>query len=179
MEDSKLIQTDFGHFRKHLSKKWTNKYADGLSKLDQDRIFLTAANMSIKKADFEALEGFNENLSDAEDFELAIRAFQRGMDLYFDKSNNAWHDDIVNCRQFVQRQKEYFQARLDLEAIIPDKYKRKEPNTGVLRKLIYRIFANSFVVNSIDCDHLVFLPRKIRYKIYDITITGYRTLSLR
>jgi glycosyltransferase involved in cell wall biosynthesis len=164
VEDEKLMKTDIQKYKLWLSKKWTAKYHEGLNLLASQNLFLTAANMSIPKALFDLLGGFDEKLTDAEDYELAVRAFQGGIPVYFDKSNIAWHDDFINCKQYINRRKEYKKASMkgNIEAIY--KY-------GLWSKIDRFLFSLPFWVYLIDHTNiLTLLPKKLRYGLYSLII---------
>ena len=40
------------------------------------------------------------------------------------------------------------------------------------RRQIFKFFASPFWINAVDKEKLKFLPRHIRYKIYDLVITA-------
>ncbi len=175
LEDEKLMKTDIQKYKLWLSKKWTQKYHAGLNQLNEQNLFLTAANMSIPKALFNSLGGFNEKLTDAEDYELAVRAYQKGVPIYFDKSNIAWHDDFITCQSYVNRRRQYSTMNINLTASIPKKYQRNQitiENLSLFKCLIYRIFSVKNWVRWIDADRLILFPKVIRYKIYDLVITA-------
>ena len=180
LEDKQVLKTDVQKYKQTLSQKWTETYIDGVNKLTQDNIFITAANLSIKKTDFLQLSGFNEKLTDAEDFELAVRAYEGGFNLYFDKSNIAWHDDFITCRSYINRQRQYAKANEMLKVYIPEQYLRKPISLESMiwyKRVIFTLFGRAIFVDLIDKGLLKWLPKKIRYKMYDWTISGLGRIS--
>jgi len=174
-EEAAILKTDIQRFKAVLSSKWTDKYADGLNRLTKDNIFLTAANMSITKSLFLELGGFDERLTDAEDYEFAVRALEKGTPVFFDKSNLAWHDDFITCRSYIQRQRQYHSVSETLNQLLPLKYRRKSRYKSDLpfwKTNVYGFFAKNYWIKWIDKQSIVWMPKSIRYRIYDYVITG-------
>jgi glycosyltransferase involved in cell wall biosynthesis len=175
LEDLKVLKTDIQRYKAYLSRKWTAKYCDGLNELSDNDLFLTAANMSVPKKLFLELGGFDERLTDAEDFEFAVRAFSKGVPVYFDKTNIAWHDDFISCKSYICRQRQYNLANTTLQAILPPTFLRSASCVTGLplhKRVIYHFFSLKCWVILADKGWLAWLPKKLRYKIYDIIITG-------
>jgi glycosyltransferase involved in cell wall biosynthesis len=180
IEDPGFCKTDIQKYKRHLSLKWTAKYQQGLNKLNRENLFLTAANFSIPKSIFDKLGGFDERLTDGEDFELGVRALHEGLEVYFDKSNMAWHDDFITCRSYILRQRQYTKANKSIEHKLPAQYRRKPINTANIswfKKVVYSIFGRKYFVDVIDKEILWWLPKNIRYRIYDWTITSLGRIS--
>lgn len=163
------MQSEFSKFRAHLRSTWISRYSE-LGMLNEKNLYLTAANFSISKKLFQELNGFDESFSDGEDFDLAIRAFKKGVKIYFDKSNVAFHEDQATVRSYIERRRQYEKAREQLSKKHPDfvaPLKR-----SFLKKTIYFLFSFELWVIAIEKGYLKFLPQKIRYKIYTLTIWG-------
>ena len=164
LEDEKLLKTDIQQYKLWLSKKWTAKYHEGLNLLNNQNLFLTAANMSIPKVLFDSLGGFNEKLSDAEDYELAVRGNERGIPIYFDKSNIAWHDDFITCKGYIKRRRAYEKVGIRMES---------QKNMFTIKSMLYSLFSNKFLVKLIERNLLInILPRTSRYFLYTLVIWG-------
>jgi glycosyltransferase involved in cell wall biosynthesis len=180
LEQEQMCRTDIQKYKRHLSLKWTAKYQQGLNKLNRENLFLTAANFSIPKAIFDRLGGFDERLTDGEDFELGVRALNVGLNVFFDKENLAWHDDFITCRSYILRQRQYTKANKSIEHKLPAQYRRKPINTANIswfKKVVYSIFGRKYFVDVIDKEILWWLPKNIRYRIYDWTITSLGRIS--
>jgi GT2 family glycosyltransferase len=141
-----------------------------------DKFFLTSANCSLNKQLFEQLGGFDEKLTDAEDYDLGKRAIEQGIAIYFNPEIIGWHDDFITCRSYIKRQQQYQQAHQRLKELYPERYAYNQyaykPAKGI-KKLIYKFFAGWFWVNVVDkFNFLKILPQSLRYKIYDIIITA-------
>lgn len=176
LEDFDKVSSDFQQFKAELSRSWAP--FDDFGQIPADQPFITAANFSLTKPLFNQLGGFDERLTDAEDFDLAVRAVGKQIPLYFDNKVLAWHDDFVTCKSLAKRHRQYRQSHLKLLSINPDlyqKYNQYEPTKiGGVKKAIYWFFAQKFWLWSIDkFNWLRILPKKLRYKIYNIVLTGY------
>ncbi len=166
---------DFERFRWSLTQKWTGKYREGINLLEPGNLFLTAANFSIKKDLFLKLGGFNEGLSDAEDFELAVRAFLQGIPVYFDKSNIVYHNDSSTCDKFIKRGRQYSTAKKLIKnsaSGIDQLLNSDSLSHHRFKKLIFSLFSHSCWIRCIDREKLNWVPPKLRYLIYDLVITG-------
>ncbi|MCK4664234.1 MAG: glycosyltransferase family 2 protein [Bacteroidales bacterium] len=169
---------DFLKFKEYLSKKWMSIYGNKVSLLRKDNLFVTAANFSISKTLFFNLGGFDERLTDAEDWDLSVRALEQGIDIYFDPENIAYHNDYVTCKKYILRQRQYLQAHKTLETLKPQLYSNKYKRNIIIKfslfkNILFIVFANKFNVCLIDNFNIYkILPKYIRYKIYDIIVTG-------
>lgn len=162
-------KTDIQNYKAHRTKRWTARYPEGVSQLDERQLFFTTANCSIRKQDFIDLGGFNDRLTDAEDYELALRALRGGFPVYFDKANRAIHHDNITCLSYIKRIRQYKVAHKHLQEIYPD-LNRKSARSNWIRKAVYRLFAFPVLVNMIDRERLKWIPRAMRFKIYGVII---------
>ncbi len=177
LEELAAMQNDFQHYKAHLSRKWTEPLAGCREPLTADQLFLTAANFSIPATLFRQLGGFDERLTDAEDFDLAVRACCQGIPIYFRREATAWHDDFITCRSYVKRLRQYQLAHGKLHQLKPDLYRKYNQyayrRVSGLKKLAYNLTATPWVVGLIDGGGARVLPRKLRYKLYDVVTTGF------
>ena len=164
-------KTDIQNYKASLSQKWTDKYRVGLNELNSSNLFFTAANCSIKKRDFLMLNGFDEELTDAEDFDLALRALQNNVKVYFDKSNAAIHHDSITCIRYIKRLREYHSAH---QKVIQRNSSATLLATSSIPKwkaIIYAVHAYSWIPKLIDRFNLfMVLPKLIRFRFYNIVI---------
>lgn len=181
LEDFKAMKTDFQTYKACLSRIWAS-HVPQHEPLRKEMLFLTAANFSIPKALFWELGGFDERLTDAEDFDLAVKACAKEVAIYFDGDNVAWHDDFITCASYIKRLKQYAQAHEKLLALKPEvytEYNHYQPKPfSWWKTAIYYLFASSFWVWTIDnWNWLKVLPTKVRYKIYDLIATAHTRYS--
>lgn len=172
-------RNDFQKYKSYLSKKWSKKLiANGHKPLSKESSFITAANFSISKKLFMEFGGFDERLIDAEDFDLAVRAHQQGINLYYNHAAFAWHNDPITGRSYVKRLRQYRKAHELLRALKPAVYNRILMHTAVLptglKRKIFLFFAHKYWVAWLDSKSFFkkLLPRFIRYKVYDLITTA-------
>lgn len=169
---------DIQHFKQHLSKKWNESLKSHTDRpLDKDHLFFTAANFSISKELFFSLGGFDDGLNDAEDFDLAARAFLANVPVYYNYSAFAWHNDPVTAEKFIKRLRQYNEGQQQLRLLkseIFENFNRlniSQPKG--LKRRVFAFFAHTYWVRWIDNSKWKYiLPRSLRYKIYDIVITA-------
>jgi glycosyltransferase involved in cell wall biosynthesis len=174
-EQPEQMQTDFQRYKAFLSQKWTAPLHHN-PLIPKDKPYLTAANFSVSSALFQKLGGFDERLSDAEDFDLAMQASEADIPIYFLSKAIAWHDDFVSCQSYIRRLRQYRKAHQALKTIKPQLYSQFNhfepvPIQG-WKKRVYSFFADSFWVKLTDQEKILFLPKKIRYRFYDLLTTA-------
>jgi glycosyltransferase involved in cell wall biosynthesis len=171
---------DFLRFKAGLSRKWAGHLSDPAKPMTKDQAFLTAANCSMAKATFEALGGFDERLTDAEDYDLAVRAIRQGIELYADPGIHAWHDDKVSCASYIRRLRQYTAAQEKLVALKPELYggatKYTAPPPTGLKRLFFSSFCSPAMIRSIDGNKWRWLPESLRYRLYDYVVTANGSL---
>jgi len=168
---------EFSEFRSWLNERWSRSLIEKGSLLLTDKnYYLTAGNLSISKSLFNKLNGFDELLRDSEDFDLATRAITIGTDLYFDTRAWAYHNETITCKDYIKRIREYTRAQDFLSSQKPDLYAHKNkyksmPPTG-LKGIIFRCLCHTSWINGVDKGLFVWLPKMIRYKLYDLIVTA-------
>jgi glycosyltransferase involved in cell wall biosynthesis len=165
-------------YKSDLIVKWTAPlltYID--NPLKKNNLFITAANFSIPRLLFEKLGGFDERLLDAEDFDLAVKAYKSGVNLYFNDKASGVHDDKANFKLFIRRQRQYNKGHKELirlnpwmveEGFIENVFNGPKG----FKKTFFRLFTSLFWIKSIDRNLFAFLPKAIKYKLYDIIVTA-------
>jgi len=162
-------KSDVQNYRAWLSILWTSQYEQSVTEMGRDSLFFTAANCSVPREIFWDLKGFNEGLTDAEDYELACRAIQAGVSVYYDKSNHSIHNDTSDCRSYIRRVREYSRAHRKLKSGNADQLTRNF--TDLMKLLAYRALAFSFWPRLVDAGFFVpFMPRALRYRLYSAII---------
>lgn len=171
-----FARTDFQQYMSVRSAQWMNNYGNDLVPLSQSNLFFTSANCSLPKEMFDALDGFDTSLTDAEDFDLAARAIESGFSGFFDTQCLAWHHDFPDMRQYIMRQRDYREAWLKLSHEKPhyiSQYKRFNPQSPTgLKKLFFKLFAFRGWYKLAQRGYLKWIPRKVRYRFYDYTIAS-------
>jgi glycosyltransferase involved in cell wall biosynthesis len=162
---------DIQRYKAHLTRLWTRKYQNDLNKLEVKNLFFTAANASVSKKNFVLLEGFDERLTDAEDYDFAHRALGKNISVYFDKSNLAYHDEKISCFSYIRRLREYNKAQQILSTFSKSGKSDLASKKNILKHVIYNILANRKIVRLIDRDFFkTLLPEKVRFKLYGAVI---------
>jgi GT2 family glycosyltransferase len=170
--------SDFLKFKAYLSNKWSSGFKSGSQKpLQEEALFLSAANFSIAKELFQELGGFDDELNDAEDFDLAVRAFKAGVPLYVNLNAHAWHDEKVTCSSYIKRLRQYAIAQDKLSRLKPALYYKKNKFQSAapvgLKKAGFLLFANGIWIILVDeTNVLKLLPQRLRYKLYDVIVTA-------
>ncbi len=176
LEDLSLVQTDFQAYKALLSRQWTRDFPSDRP-LPKVSVFLTAAHFSIPRRTFQILKGFDERLTDCEDFEFAARAHLTGIPIFFHKELIAWHDDFPTCRSYISRKRQWSKARkvvfelnADLRALFPE---RQSPRPNAIKKNFFRLLAQNRIVSAIDAERSILLiPKPIRFKIYEYVVAA-------
>jgi glycosyltransferase involved in cell wall biosynthesis len=167
---------DILKYKSYLSKKWDGQLKTEKGRLLKGSIFVNAANCSISKNDFVSLGGFDCRLNDAEDFDFAVRAFKAGVPLYFRRDVFAWHNEVITCRKYIKRQRQYTQANKKLIQLKPwletDQFMIPTKKPIGWRKLVFQLFLNKMWIKAVDSHLFSFLPQAIRFKLYDLIITA-------
>lgn len=171
--------SDFLRFKMWLHQKWTKGFQDISSDpMQMTTPYLTANNMSIPKHVFDSLQGFDERLTDAEDYDMAVRALRSGVNLFFSKTAIAVNNDIdnVSCERYIRRIREYTAAQKRLRELKPelyaDNHRYHAPVPQGIKGAIFKLFCKRGWINAVDKGWLRFLPPFARYKLYDVIITA-------
>lgn len=171
VEDTSDKKTDIQNYKAALTKIWTHKYIGGITRLDYSNLFFTAANCSVKKSIFLELNGFDERLTDAEDFDFAYRALEKNTPVFFDKGNRAFHHDPITAKGYIQRLRQYGKAHEKLKNLHPERKKENQEGSKGFKKMVYSFLASSYIVDLIDRGFFKrTLPKSVRFKLYDLII---------
>ena len=164
-------KTDFQNYKAGLTSIWTEKYSEGFTQMDYSNLFFTAANCSIAKNLFFAMEGFDERLTDAEDYDFGYRALERKIPVFFDKSNRAIHHDPLTAEKYIQRLRLYGMAHFRLYELHPERKHNFTIKKSYWKRMLYRLVANPHLVKLIDKGFFKgIFSESIRFKIYDFVI---------
>src|SRR5688500_17574956 len=75
-------KSDFHRFKEHIEKRWTETLPKE-TPIAREKIFLSAANFSVSKKNFDLIGSFDERLKDLEDFEFATRTYNFNVPVYY------------------------------------------------------------------------------------------------
>ncbi len=164
-------------YKSFLSAKWLTQFkSDGSKSLSKKQVFMTTANFSIPKTIFNNLGGFDERLTDAEDYDFAVRAFKMNIPLYYRYNAFAWHDDVITTPVYIKRQRQYHEANAKLRLFHPEwlqeGFLREKYQPSGLKASLFKLFCNKSWIDAIDSNKLKWLPVSLRYQVYDYIITA-------
>lgn len=174
-EDTDKLSLDVHKFKYSLSKKWLTELESLGNPLPKKSVFITAANFSLPQDLFIKLNGFNKEMTDIEDWDLAIRASQIGIAIFFDSHIKGHHDDYFTSKKYIKRRREYRKAMNRFYEENTSRLKghiNREENKNTLKLIFFFFFSFRFWYRLIDKDFLTFIPKTLRYKIYSWVITS-------
>ncbi|QMU27567.1 glycosyltransferase family 2 protein [Adhaeribacter radiodurans] len=169
-----------------LFENWQNKkWNKDLTHTSEEEVllktpYISANNFSISKDLFFKLGQFDYRLNDAEDYDLAVRAFQENYPIYISSKAYAYHFDfgLKNFKSYIKRIRQYREAQEKLINFKPELYGDKAQNerfpvnpSGIKSK-VFKLFANKYWIKAAEQGYLKWLPRDIRCRIYDIVVTA-------
>lgn len=174
IDDIDLAITPFQKYKCFLSNKWAEPLRQIEDKaLPLEKLHLSAANFSIPKFIFQKLGGFDEQLKDNEDLDLATRAYHKGYDVYYRHSAFAWHDDFHSCKSFIKRQAEYIfyhnYVRINKTEVYSNvpRFSKEPAKLSFFKKLFYSFWGLGWWVTLVDKGLLGWLPQKLQFRMYD------------
>jgi glycosyltransferase involved in cell wall biosynthesis len=178
-EDQRLAKTDIQKFLTFSRLKWLEDLEILKQPFDKNNIYITAANFSIPKKVFNLIGGFDIRLNSYVDYDLAMRATELNVPIYYNTNAFGWHDDFITCRSYINRKRVAHTNWAKLKEMKPElvaKYnKYSDAEVNWLKKLGYNILANKFLVQSIDNFNFFkfILPSKVRFYIYGALVLSY------
>jgi glycosyltransferase involved in cell wall biosynthesis len=167
---------EFIQYKGYLTRKWVRHFENRPTLLTKDTLFLIAANMGICKSTFSKLNGFDPLLRDSEDYDLAVRAFLKGVHTVFDPLNLAYHHSFESAKEYIRRRREYTEGLRNLyllrnETDRSGMYRRYDVKKKPMHRYFYAMIP-SRAAHWIDKKYFTFLPKSLRYKIYDRIISA-------
>lgn len=162
--------TDFTTYKTYLTEKWVRHLGRDPMPLPEKDLFLTAANMAMRREDFVKLGGFDEVLRDAEDFDLAVRAHTAGLSVVFDPKNHGYHRSFTTLAEYIQRQRQYRKAHRVLKSKRADHpnrelYGRYDVAKSRLKNLVY-FFIPGFAVRLVDKGLVSNFNEKWKFRVF-------------
>lgn len=178
VDPADISKNDFQKFKAMLSLKWKGELMEHHQKpFPKDKAFITAANFSVSKHNFEKIGGFSSALNDVEDYDFAMRASLQNIPIYYDDNASAWHMELASCAHSIRRMSSYRKAHKQLLQLNPELYaermKNRELKAGKLKKALFRVFRSKFWVKTIDQNYWTWLPQSLRFKLYDVVLTAH------
>lgn len=156
--------SEFEKYCQYLNEKWGHTINSGELKTP----YITANNFGIRRSFFNKIGGFDNRLNDAEDFDLAVKIFEAGYPIFFDKQLMVYHQLYGSFQDLIGRQLEYKKANELLLAINPAvKKHRSYLNYSRGKKIFLWSFSFPFFSAGIDNHIFKILPEKLKFKLYD------------
>ena len=154
-EDPRECTNDFQRYKAHLSAKWQSQL--GAEKTKLSRPYITAANMAIPKSLFEELGEFDEDLTDLEDYDLALRATENEKPIFFDPKLLGWHQPPESVYWYLERLNQYEKIRKKI-----DPQFQGESTSATTGR-----FSSTKWLDRIHNEKLLWIPKVLRYRLYD------------
>jgi GT2 family glycosyltransferase len=160
------------------SRQWSAAIAgDGSVALTAGTPFLNGANFSVRRDLLTGLGGFDERLTDAEDYDLGVRALARGVGLFYRHQAFAWHEDHATLRGYIARQRQYRLAHAQRRALTlaPSPMSRDGRNMTrpLWKRMVFRLLGWPLWPRLLESEApLRLLPERARLRLYDGIITA-------
>jgi GT2 family glycosyltransferase len=170
--------TVISRYLAHKSRQWSVAMSGyGSRLLDAGVPFLNGANFSLRRDTFSDLGGFDERLTDAEDYDLGVRARARGIRLYYRHQALAWHDDHASLRSHIARQRQYRHAHALRQhlSVGPSPDPRREGNVDrpLWKRVGFRVLGWPLWLRLFDIEGLLrLIPENTRLRLFDWVITA-------
>ena len=166
----------FGKYIVHAESAW-QKGMEEVTKVSYNHFVFTACNMSIPVIEFKRLNGFDERLKDAEDFDLGVNALNHAMNIIYVRALKAWHDDWPTIEKFVDRHNEYTKAKWELLKLHPD-YARSFPQVvpgqvSSIKGTILGMLKGNVFAYAMSNSIVKILPLKLKFLFYRFTIAAH------
>jgi glycosyltransferase involved in cell wall biosynthesis len=174
-----IPEGDFLRFKLWLDNKWsaTTAHIEGVGVPDPP--YLTAGNLSVSRRTFWELGGFDSRLTDAEDYDLAVRARNAGYSIFLSRSCFVYNNDqdLLTVTRYLRRLRQYTQAHDKLATLKPELHPPSNRAAAIasqnrFKRTAFGFFATRGWIESVDSGTWRWLPAKIRYKLYDIILTA-------
>ena len=160
-------------YRRYIEKAWYGALPDYPDPMTIEHLFVTAANLSIKKDTFLRLKGFNESLTDAEDRELGLRILKAKIPVYLNKSLVGWHNEQTTWDQYFVRKHQYLEGNKELSKLQHKREAHSKKRIPLLKQVILPIIQWSCWIRWVKKNRLVWIPQSIRFRLYNLIIWTY------
>lgn len=177
IEDAEFVRTDIQKYRLAITNNWKSIIEAIPNPLPVEDLFIASANFSISKALFRQLNGFDSRLYDAEDLDLAYRAYLENIPIYYNKEAIGYHMDIITCYSYVRRNRQYTKGYAILRSLNPHYYEINKrmhfSQPKGYRKVLLSLISQPIFVWLIDHFNVfMILPTGLRYRFYELLIFG-------
>lgn len=170
--------SDIDRYQLFMEQEWKKKTAlPPFFKISWDKFVVSTANTSFTKHLFHTVGGFNPSLRDGYDVEFHLRALSLNVPIYYSENIRALHMAPFSLQRYAKRQKAYIESKKQIASLHPQyaawlsKYIPPPPST--LKRMIYSFLKNATICHFVDTSPAMqVLPRKVRYKIYGMTIAA-------
>lgn len=166
-------------YKNYLNISWAKVLAPYKNAvIPRQHTILSAQNMSVSTSVFAALHGFDEWLKDIEDYDLALRAKQKAISIFYLDSALAVHADFFNFQKYAERSKNYLTNRRLAATLKPELY-ANDPvlmhKDSIIQKAVYSFFKFKCWIYLLDNFNILrfILPEKMRYALYGIILTAH------
>lgn len=157
-------------FSNYLNQKWTSDLHS-----ENKLPYISAQNFSIKRELFNQFNGFDSRLNDSEDLDLAFRLHAAGLEIFHSKTIIAKVPLNEKFTDTILRLKEYKKGREILaktESLAGKTLGETKDKIHPIKKILFYFFSFPFWVKLVDLNFFTFLPKKIRFKLYDWMMTA-------
>jgi glycosyltransferase involved in cell wall biosynthesis len=174
-----IDKNEFSEYATYLNDKWTGTLDEGQDTLSKP--YLSANSFLITRSLAREIGGFNNVLTDAEDFDMAVRLWERGEQIYFAADILVGHVIQHGIAEYARRQVEYRHAQKKLIQVNPaaQKYLGPEHEFKGVKKLILRMLSPHPYLKLVDAGAFRFVPKHRRFRLYDILLTAYANYGRR
>lgn len=158
-------------------------FGTGLVSISYEKFSFTSFLLVIPAELFLHLGGFDDRLTDSEDYDLGMKLLGVGREIICDLNLEAYHNDVQDLTKAIQRQVQYYLARNEVLKIHPEyhaympgffEWKKRRRWDG-LRKVV---FSNIRLWNWLLANHLI-PGRTVRSKLTDALLYTHSILKLR
>jgi glycosyltransferase involved in cell wall biosynthesis len=176
-----LANTDFVKYRAFLLNMQQNK-SDATTQISAHNFSFTSGHLSMPKSFFDLLGGFHEKLTDAEDYDLAMRTLEQNIPIFNDPTISVFLDDFANCRTHIYRQIEYKKSHIRLQQLglqyNTSIFKPLEKPNNRAKLFLLGMLAYRGWVWGIDHQLFLWLPKMLRYKFYSTVVYAHTLKGL-
>lgn len=178
ISDPQKMTSDFLQYRLYLESRWLSNPSSKPQQITLENFLFTSAHFLISKESFFQIGGFDERLTDSEDFDLSMKLLQQNVSIYYLHAAKAWHLDFPGIEKYIKRMIEYRKAKKKLLNLYPH-YQQMHPASFQFQISSFKQFILYFFqynqlwawfFNSKFFKKL--LTRSLRFKLYDIIIFG-------